>query len=809
GSKNVNLLGWSGAGTDNGGQGWYDLTIAVNPSNSNEVFVGGVNIWKSTTGGSSWEINSHWTHSGQAEYVHADQHMLAFNPINNILYSANDGGLYKSSTLNQDWVSISNGLEITQFYKFGLSNSSTPSIVGGSQDNGTFLKSDDWSTILGGDGMECFFDYTNPDVIYGSLYYGSIRRSDNGGYSFKSIKPINASDGMWITPYIIHPDNPNKILAGYEKVYYSTNKGDSWVALNDNFELHYPKDALFTELAYAPSNPNIIYAAMSRNVFITQNHGESWTNITAGLPNSRISSITVEKDNPLSVWITFSNFNNGKKVYHSADGGENWTNISNGLPNIPVNDIVCRPNSLQELYVGTDIGVYHRSSQSDIWELFGDSLPSVIVSELEFDVENQNLWAATYGRGVWNCELPEVLLGIDFTCLSTSICVNSELDLVYTGDPVYDSLVWIINNESFKTLGDTLKYSPTAVGFYDVELKHYKNGIVKNKVKPNYFEATQDIEFEVYPTFTEIIGCPGSPVLIQATGNYQYNWSSSVGTTATNTNTFEVQINQDQEITVEANQGNCYASRTATVNFQADNIADAKYVSPGVYGPYFNDCATVENNEPVPPGISCMSQNSWCPGENTLENSLWFYTIAPRSGSLTIEATGMNTQLAVYRAKSATDILNGTYDLLGANDNDQTYNDGSAVVYLGNNLMPKDKLWIQVDGGASGETGSFELVLQDLYNITTLNGTTISALNMEVNPVPASERVNYKVYVPELGLLTVTLYDIRGTVMHQAQVDVNQPVHEGYFINRNKLSGVYYLVATTKASRVLKKVVFD
>ncbi|MCG8702104.1 MAG: T9SS type A sorting domain-containing protein, partial [Bacteroidales bacterium] len=813
GSDYVNLLGWSETGDDTGGQAWYDLSLAVNPENSNEVFVGGVNIWKSTTGGASWQLNSHWTHFASAQFVHADHHMMAFSPLNNKLYCANDGGLYQNATLNQDWESISNGLEITQFYKIGLSNNASPDLVGGSQDQGTLLKRNGWSAILGGDGMECFFDAYNPDVIYGTYQNGILLRSDNGGYSFKNISPPNAGMGMWVTPFIAHPNNPNKILAGYDKIYSSSDKGETWVALNDQFNLHYPSDYKFQSLAYAPSNANIIYAAKRKNIWFTNNHGQSWTNITPGLPNEVITSVEVENDNPLSLWVTYSGFQSNEKVYHSPDGGQNWINISNGLPNIPVNDIACRPNSDQELFVGTDIGVYYRSSQDASWELFGDSLPSVVVNELEFDANNQKLWAATFGRGVWNCNLAEVSQPqVDFTCSAPINCVNTEMNLIYTGTSDYDSLIWLINGSTYTTLTDTLLFTLVDAGFYDVELKHYLNGTEKNKIKLGYIEATLNLSFDVYPTDIEIVGCAGEPVLIYATGNYEYHWTSSNGTVVTNDNVFEVQPNQNEEIIVSAGTGSCASSHIVTVNYSADNMGEAKEVGIGNFGPFYNDCATVEVNEPAPNGISCNSQNSWCPGENTLENSLWFRMLVVNFNDLIIEATGMDVQLAVYRAASAYDLLYGNYELLGANDNSETYTDGSAVVHLmGSSLNRKDKLWIQVDGGAAGETGSFQLNVQyaDGYNINNLNETTVEALNVSTYPNPATDRLGYKVFLPSPGLLSLEVYDVQGTLVHQNKVETKQSIYEGYIQNQSNLSGIYFLVATSKTGRVLKKVIFE
>ncbi|GAB1373010.1 hypothetical protein MASR1M45_30740 [Candidatus Kapaibacterium sp.] len=151
----LNLLGWNSNGSDAGGQAWYDLVLACSPTDINEIYVGGVNIWRSTNGGSSWSIVAHWTGTGAAA-VHADHHYLGFAKSTNRLYNGNDGGIYRSTNKGSNWSWLGNGLNITQYYRLGASKTNSARIIAGSQDNGTkLLKSGTWSDAIGGDGMEC------------------------------------------------------------------------------------------------------------------------------------------------------------------------------------------------------------------------------------------------------------------------------------------------------------------------------------------------------------------------------------------------------------------------------------------------------------------------------------------------------------------------------------------------------------------------------------------------------------------------------------------------------------------------------
>ncbi|MDQ1266342.1 MAG: hypothetical protein QG635_1494, partial [Bacteroidota bacterium] len=194
-STTPNILGWQQDGSDAGGQGWYDLCIASNQTNAEEIYSGGVNIWKSTNGGTNWTPASDWTSS-----VHADHHDLWFVPGTNRLYSGNDGGIYRTTNGGTNWTWLGSGLITTQFYRLGLSSTNSNLIIAGSQDNGTKLKNgSNWSDVIGGDGMEAIIDHSNANIMYGELYYGAIRKSIDGGVSFNSMTLPN-DNGSWVTP---------------------------------------------------------------------------------------------------------------------------------------------------------------------------------------------------------------------------------------------------------------------------------------------------------------------------------------------------------------------------------------------------------------------------------------------------------------------------------------------------------------------------------------------------------------------------------------------------------------------------------
>jgi len=177
-STSPNLLGYEADGSDSGGQAFFDLSIVASPTQPNNITIGGVNHWRSFDGGTTWENVSVWD-SGE---IHADVHEITYHPgSSSTMYSCNDGGIFKSTDNGNQWTDISGNLAIGQVVKLGLSSNFETQIVAGEQDNGTILNTsviNDWYGINGGDGGECFIDYTNDNLIYVQYVEGKYSRID-------------------------------------------------------------------------------------------------------------------------------------------------------------------------------------------------------------------------------------------------------------------------------------------------------------------------------------------------------------------------------------------------------------------------------------------------------------------------------------------------------------------------------------------------------------------------------------------------------------------------------------------------------
>lgn len=390
-----------------GGQGTYDLAYAINPTNSNEIWAGGVNTWRTTDGGANWYLNNIWSVSQTTAVpeVHADKHFIAYHPLNNaFVYECNDGGLYVTNNGGSTWFDITNGMGISQIYRIGTSATVANDVICGLQDNGSKeVQTNTWYERTGGDGMECIIDYTNSNIQYASYAQGRIYKTTNGWSSTSTIVQNNGAGvdapGEWVTPYIMHPTNNNILLVGKAQVYQTTNGGSTWSQLGTL------PGAIgnVISMAYAPSNPSVIYVATASQFFKTINGGSTWTLMGTSVP--RITYITVDPLNPNRVWETNSGYTAGDKVWYSSNGGVSWSNFSGSLPNIPVNCIVYQNSTADALYIGTDVGVYFRDASMADWIPYNTGLPNVIVNELEISYNNNKLWAATFGRGLWNSDL--------------------------------------------------------------------------------------------------------------------------------------------------------------------------------------------------------------------------------------------------------------------------------------------------------------------------------------------------------------------------------------------------------------------
>jgi PKD repeat protein/photosystem II stability/assembly factor-like uncharacterized protein len=493
-STTPNIMDWSTTGSGTGGQAWYDLDVAVDPNDADVLYVGGVNIFKSSDGGSTWTIEAHWVGSGGADAIHADQHALEWSSDGERLYVGNDGGIYYLDH-KDDWIDISSGIAITEIYKIGQARHDEDMVINGYQDNGSaiYYGPSNWSTEIGGDGMECAVDPADVNYVYGTVYFGRIFRSQNGGSSFGTIagSGINGitESGAWVTPYTLAEGNPNQMFVGFRNIWRSDSvkvngTGNvSWTKLSNN--LGGTNSQTIRVVEHSPADPNLLYFARAdRKLYRTdsaQASSPNWVDLSSGLPiNAMPSDIEAHPYLDSVVYITLSN-----KVYKSTDFGVSWTDISSNLPSISFRSIVYDENSKEGLYVGGTPGIYYRDSSMTNWTSFYDGFPlDVSVNELEIYYDTiqpalSKLRAATYGRGLWSSDLYDNGTNkpiADFKSSRTESCPNQFID--FTNRSAYNptSFSWSIqpayyqlaSGQSLADRNIAVKFD--SVGYYSVQL---------------------------------------------------------------------------------------------------------------------------------------------------------------------------------------------------------------------------------------------------------------------------------------------------------------------------------------------------
>ena len=432
--NSTNLLEFND-GTGTGGQGNYDLGFLVHPTNPDKVYVGGVNIWASDDGATTFNPAGYWTNY-YGPSIHADIHDLQWQPLTGNYFVCCDGGLYRTNDIipitwtdaqngtpwPTIWNNVSDGMNVTSFYRISSSKSTTGELLAGAQDNASFyFDGSAWNTVYGGDGMDNCMDTALPGAYILSSQYGNFVSSTDGGLTHMSLM-VNQSgeNAEWTTPIVADYNNYLTYYIGFQNVEMSNDGGLTWSQISS-----FPPPPNFygnelSALAVSNSDPNVIYAARRvryeyfnpGSLFKTSNGGISWTDVTAGIPDSLYyTSVEINHTDANTVYITMAGFSAGNKIFKTVNGGISWTNISYNLPNIPVNCIKQIPGT-NNLMAATDIGIYVLSDGSTIWLNQSTGLPNVIVSDIEFNPALNKVYLSTFGRGLWASDL-DIFTGLE------------------------------------------------------------------------------------------------------------------------------------------------------------------------------------------------------------------------------------------------------------------------------------------------------------------------------------------------------------------------------------------------------------
>ena len=375
------------------GQSWYDMALTVSDTDPNTLFVGVLDIWKSTDGGDNFiKINSWFLHN-QA-FTHADIHFMRY--FDGVLYAGTDGGIYRSFDDGVNFEDLSTNLSIAQIYTISVAKTTSTKIAGGLQDCGGFaFANNTWNSYHGGDGMGSAISPSNEDLYYGFTQYGSnLTLTSTAGAGNSQFIASSPTKGEWVTPLVFNKNS--ELYSGFEQLYVLKESGWNQVS-NHSF------GGKLDQIEIDPTNNNIIYVSEGTNLFKSTDRGQTFSNILS--TTYTIKSIEVHHTDSNTVWLATN-----LDVLKSTDGGTSFSSISRNLPGESRRMIKHHPySSNNTVYLGTSLGVYYLDDSSPDWQVFSSNLPNVAVTDLEINIEDNTLTASTYGRGVWKISIPMVV----------------------------------------------------------------------------------------------------------------------------------------------------------------------------------------------------------------------------------------------------------------------------------------------------------------------------------------------------------------------------------------------------------------
>jgi PA domain-containing protein/type IX secretion system substrate protein len=427
------------------GQAFYDLMLEVDPANDAIVYIGGINLHRSTDSGSSWTAISGWTTSTPSN-VHSDQHAMAFKPgASNIAIFGNDGGVYYASTLSAAAGSSTaiaernKGLNVTQFYSIGVAPTSAVSgltgndyFAAGAQDNGSQYFANAAAGInssvesQGGDGAFTMFDqgadkYYITNYVYNNsinlrpIPSGTVRAIDNDASS--------ATNGAFIAPMVL--DSSLDILFSdysttaplYQIRRYTNIKSGIVTRTSFSNALLTSSPTAFAVSPYTTTSTTLLVGTRLGKLFRIPNANTytgtstttgTWVDITGPSFVGSISDVEFGASNN-EIFVTMHNYN-VVSIWYSKDAGVTWQNKEGNFPDIPVKAIMRNPLKVDgsgfatEVIIGTELGVWYSNnfdSGTPTWNQSYNGMSNVKVTDL--DLRNDNaVYAATYGRGIFS-----------------------------------------------------------------------------------------------------------------------------------------------------------------------------------------------------------------------------------------------------------------------------------------------------------------------------------------------------------------------------------------------------------------------
>ena len=415
-----------------GSQCFFDIGIAIHPTDGNQILLGGSGSYdpfaSCVSSAQLRSIDGAQTFVRADTKLHADTHAIEFAPSNPmIVYAGNDGGIFKSTDSGATWTSLNTtGFNATQFYSLSSHPLDRFFTLGGTQDNGTEMSNLDGSWVRAdfGDGGFALIDRNvserNPFLMYHTYYnltndiigFARIDRPeeahDDGwatlGSGFVNNGIGNDPSVLFFAPMALGPGKPSTLYFGTDRLYRSANSGLNMAVVS---QAPLVTQRPVTSIAVSPQDDNVRMVGLSDgSIFLTTSGSAQMTDLSSPLPLKFAGSVAIDPHDKNIGYVTYCGYGlaAGAHVWKNANlsgGATNWLVSGSGIPDVPVNALVIDPRNSSTLFAGTDIGVYASTDAGNTWNPFGTGMPRVPVFALDIQDQSRVLRAATHGRGVW------------------------------------------------------------------------------------------------------------------------------------------------------------------------------------------------------------------------------------------------------------------------------------------------------------------------------------------------------------------------------------------------------------------------
>jgi trimeric autotransporter adhesin len=453
------------------GQGWYNLSLAVNPSNPDELISGGLDAFRSVNSGATWTRFTNWVST--APYVHADHHYAQYwiTAGQTRMILATDGGIFYSANNGTNFTSKNQNLGIKQFYAGAIHPAAgSPVLLAGAQDNGTHqLRNPGLSysiEVTGGDGCIVHINQQNPLIQFGSYVYNQYRRTVNGGATWSSVN-LSGSQGLFVNPFD-HDDGQNIMYCsngplGQLRRWTSTNTSSTNTVITMSnigatTSMTAVKLSPFTaNRLFFGTNTGKVFRLENANTVVTADANTNLTDITGtGFPAGTIICVNTGTDDN-NIVATYSNYG-VNNVWVTTNGGTSWSAIDGNLADMPVRWAMFQPGSNSKLFLATEAGIYTTTSISGAATQWAPetTFPTVSTYMLKMRASDSTIVAATHGRGLWTAKIAACISGLVTTQpANTSGCAGSSAIFTVAASGVL-SYQWQVSTNGGASYSDIL-----------------------------------------------------------------------------------------------------------------------------------------------------------------------------------------------------------------------------------------------------------------------------------------------------------------------------------------------------------------